>query len=115
MLWLRTGNVKEGRMKKFQQWVKQNEGAMQKYAPMGWRYRGTYSNVLGFGAPWYSVTFMWECTKYGDFDTLRNYDDPNWVRLMEETLDFIDVASLEGRLLREMGDTHIYEPRKPKR
>lgn len=118
MLWLQNGNVKDGRMEEFQQWVKKNEDAIRKYAPMGWRYRGTYATVLGFGR--YSVTTMWECTKYGDFDALRNHDDPTWVRLGEEWADFFHQTGGyqtggEATLLREIGDTKIIAPKEKKR
>src|SRR6266581_4655464 len=54
MLYLQSGNVKEGRQKEYQAWVKENEGAIEKHAPKGWLYRGTYGTVFGFGR---SATF----------------------------------------------------------
>jgi len=70
MLWIQFGNVKEGRMKEFQAWTKKNENALQKHGPPGWAYRGTHAAVLGFGK--HDVATIWECSKYGDFDTLAS-------------------------------------------
>ena len=110
MLWMQSGNVKEGRMKEFQAYVKKNEDLFQKFAPRGWTYRGTYGYVLGFGR--FGVAAMWECKKYGDFDTFREHDDPNWTRLNEELFDFFDPNQGEAVLLREIGDVKITEPKK---
>ena len=41
-------NLKEGRAKKYQKWIKENEKDMAAHAPKGWKYRGTYFYVLGF-------------------------------------------------------------------
>lgn len=98
-----------GRMTEFQSWVKKNEDLMQKYAPPGWKYRGTYAYVLGFGR--YSVASMWECSTYSDFDTFREHDDETWMRLNQEAVDFFTEEPGESVLLREIGDTMILEPK----
>ena len=113
MLWIQFGNVKEGRQKEFQAWTKKNEGLMEKHAPPGWSYRGTFGTVLGFGR--YDVGMMMECTNYGDFDKLRNHNDETWNRLNEEAGDFFLPGQSEAILLREIGDVKILEPRKPKK
>jgi len=110
MLWIQSGNIEKGRMKDFQTFVKKNDDLFQKFGPAGWAYRGTYAYVLGFGR--YGVAQMWECKTYGDFDTLREHDDPNWNRLFEEYMDFFDPNAGEGVLLRAMGDTKVLEPPK---
>ncbi|MFQ5871837.1 MAG: hypothetical protein ACE5IB_06740 [Candidatus Geothermarchaeales archaeon] len=110
MLYITSGNLKEGRGKEYQAWVKENEELMKKHAPQGWTYRGTYFYVLGFGR--YSVAVMWECGKYGDFDTSREHDDETWIRLNEEASDFFTPDPGEAVLLREIGDTRIIEPKK---
>jgi len=113
MLWIQFGNVKEGRMKEFQAWTKKNEGLLEKHAPAGWSYRGTFGTVLGFGR--YDCGMMMECTNYGDFDRLRNHNDETWIRLNEEAADFFLPGQSEAILLREIGDVKISEPRKPKK
>jgi len=113
MLWIQFGNVKEGRMKEFQEWTKKNEGLFEKHAPKGWNYRGTFGTVLGFGR--HDTALLMECGKYGDFDALREHNDPTWNRLNEEAVDFFLPGSGEAILLREMGDVKIMEPKKPKK
>jgi len=110
MLWMQSFNLKEGRVKEFQAWIKKNEGLVQKHAPPGWKYRGTYAYVLGFGR--YEAAQMWECDRYGDFDALREHDDETWIRLNEEAMDFGAPEPGEAVLLREIGDTRIIEPEK---
>src|SRR5690348_9572426 len=73
MLYLQSANVKEGRQKEYQAWVKKNEGTIEKHAPKGWIYRGTFGTVFGFGR--YDTTTMWEISKYGDLDASREHRD----------------------------------------
>ena len=113
MLWIQFGNVKEGRQKELQAWVKKNEGLLEKHAPPGWLYRGTFGTVLGFGR--YDMAQIWECKKYGDFDTFREYDEGTWNRLNEEVVEFFLPGFGEAILLREIGDVKITEPKKPKK
>jgi len=110
MLYMTSGDIKEGRMKEFQTWTKKNEDLFMKHAPKGWTYRGTYGYVLGFGR--YAVATMWECGKYGDFDTWREHRDETWTRLGEEEGDFFIPGEGEAVLLREMGDVRIMEKAK---
>ncbi len=107
MLYMWSGDVKEGRMREMQAWIKKNEDLTQKYAPPGWTYKGTYAYVLGFGR--YHVAALWECSTYGDFDVWREHADENWVNLNEEFMDFFENAPGEAVLLREIGDTKILE------
>jgi hypothetical protein len=113
VLWIQFGNVKEGRQTEFQEWTKKNEGLWSKHAPPGWAYRGTFGTVLGFGR--YDTAFMMECSKYSDFDALRNHRDETWDRLNGEVQDFFLPGQGEAILLREIGDVKITEPRKPKK
>jgi len=113
MLYMTSFNVKEGRLREFQAWVKKNEDVMQKSAPRGWTYRGTYGYVLGFGR--YAGAQLWECTKYGDFDAWREHSEPAWNRISEEFDGFLSEQIGESVLLREMGDVKVIEGRKPKK
>lgn len=110
MLYMWNANVKEGRTKDLQAWTKANEELFQKHAPRGWTYRGTYAYVLGFGR--YHIAGFWECKDYGDIDTWRSHDDPEWIRLIEEGSKFFTNEAAEAWLLRELGDTRIVEPPK---
>ncbi len=108
MLWMQSGNLKEGKWRAYQEWIQKNEDLFRKTAPTGWIYRGTYFYVLGFGR--YSTSTMWECTTYGDFDTWREHTDETWLRLAEEAGAFFTDDIGESVLLREAGDTKIVEP-----
>ena len=90
-------------------WTKKNENAMQKDGPPGWAYRGTHAAVLGFGK--HDVATIWECSKYGDFDTLREYREETWDRLNQEAVNFFLPGSGEAILLRDLSDTKIMEPK----
>jgi len=113
MLYMTSFNLKEGRVREFQTWVKKNEDVMQKSAPRGWTYRGTYGYVLGFGR--YGGAQLWECNKYGDFDAWREHSDPGWTRIAEEFDGFLSEQPGESVLLREMGDVKVIEAKKPKK
>lgn len=113
MLYVQSGNLKEGRVKEYQTWVKKNEGLMEKHAPKGWIYRGTYGTVFGFGR--YDTTTMWEISKYGDLDSSREHQDETFNRLMEEASDFFLTGQGEAMLVREIGDVRVIEPKKPKK
>ncbi|HEX9567922.1 MAG TPA: hypothetical protein VGA48_10080 [Thermoplasmata archaeon] len=113
MLYLQSGNIKEGRQKEYQAWVKENEGAIQKHAPKGWIYRGTFGTVFGFGR--FDTTTMWEISKYSDLDASREHTDETFERLNEEWTDFFISGAGEANLIREVGDVRIIEPKKPKK
>src|SRR2546427_100309 len=82
MLYMTSFNAKEGRARELQEWVNKNEDVIKKSAPRGWTYRGTYGYVLGFGR--FGGAQLWECSKYGDFDTWREHNDPAWTRIGEQ-------------------------------
>lgn len=110
MLYLINFNIKEGKVQEYQKFLKANEKAIVKCSPKGWTYRGDYLYVLGFG-PYVGVE-IWECADYADFDTFRNWDDPTWVRLNEEGMEFLTAEPTPAWLLREAGDTKVFEPKK---
>ena len=113
MLYLTSYNLKEGRTGEYIAWVKKNMKTIQNHAPPGWKYRGIYGSVLGFGR--YDVTEIWELRKYGDFDTFRKWDDKVSLRLQAEAQDFVLPGRAESTLLREVSDVVFVEPKKPKK
>lgn len=110
MLYIFNYNIKEGRSQEFQKFIKENENDIGKHAPKGWKFRGTYFYVLGFGP--YSAADFWECSDYADFDTWRKHDDPIWVKLSIQAMDLCTNDPVRSWLLREAGDTKIFEPKK---
>jgi len=113
MLVMMNFNLKEHKAREFQRFVKENEKTIADHAPPGWKYRGTYFYVLGFG-PYVGAEF-WEISDYADFDAFRNHDDPTWLRLMEQSMEFGLAEPTPSWLLREAGDTKITEPEKKPR
>jgi hypothetical protein len=113
MLYMTSFNVKEGRVGEMQAWIKKNEDVFKKSAPRGWTYRGTYGYVLGFGR--FAGAQMWECNRYGDFDSWREHNDPAWTRTVEDFQEFLTEDVGESILLREIGDVRVMEPKKPKK
>ena len=113
MLYLMSSNLKEGRIGEYIAWVKKNKKSIQDHAPPGWKYRGSYMSVLGFGR--YDVTDIWEMKTYGDFDTFRNWDDKVYLRLQAEQMDFLLPGHGGATLLREVSDVVFVEPKKPKK
>jgi hypothetical protein len=113
MLYLTSGDLKEGRTGEYIAWLKKNKKSIQDHAPPGWKYRGTYVSVLGFGR--HDVTDIWEIKKYGDFDTSRNWEDKVLLQLQAEALDFFLPGPGEATLLREASDVVFVEPEKPKK
>ncbi len=103
-------NLKQYKATEYQKWIKENEKSMAEHAPKGWKYMGTYFYVLGFG-PYTGATF-WEISDYADFDSLRNHDDPIWIKLLEQSIEFGTPEPTPSWLLREAGDTIITEPKK---
>jgi hypothetical protein len=110
MLRIYNFNIKEGKFKEFQQFIKENEATKAAHAPKGWKYMGTYYYVLGFG-PYHGMT-IWEITDYADLDALREHDDQIYWTLIEKYLDFTTNEATPGWLLREVGDTQITELKK---
>lgn len=110
MLWIQSFNIKEGHLKDFQKWIKDNEKTMAAHLPPGWSYRGTYFYVLGFGR--YGAAQILELSNYSDFDTWRKHNDPVFTSFAEKFSDFTTPNEGESVLLREAGDTIIVEPPK---
>jgi hypothetical protein len=110
MLYILNYNIKEGKMQDFRKFVKGNEKRLIQHAPKGWKYLGTYFYVLGFGL--YHAADMWECKDYADFEAWRNHEDPAWIELMKQSMEFTMNDPAVAWLLREAGDTKITEPKK---
>ena len=110
MLWIINFNLKEYKTKEYQKFIKGNEKTIAEHAPKGWKYMGTYFYVLGFGP--HTAAQFWEFSDYADFDILRNHDDPTWLKLMKQSMEFGTPEPSPAWLLREAGDTKITEPEK---
>ena len=103
MLYITNINLKEGKVKEYQKWIKENEKTIAEHAPKNWKYMGTYFYVCGFG-PYTTVT-LWEISDYADFDTMRKHKDSTWLKLSEDGMAFGTPEPTQSWLLREAGDT----------
>ena len=110
MLWISNFNLKEYKAKEYQKFIKENGKTMAEHAPNGWKCLGTYFYVLGFN-PCTCATF-WECSNYADVDAWRNHDDPIWLKLGENEMEFVMPEPIPSWLLRGVGDTKITESKK---
>jgi len=110
LLWIQNFNIKENRMMEFQKFIKENEKTLAKHAPKGWKYMGTYFYALMLGP--YTGASFWECSVYADFDTYRNHDDPAWIKLVKQVMDFWTPGPAPAMILREVGDSKVIEPEK---
>jgi hypothetical protein len=108
MFYVASHDLKEGRILEYQRWLKRNSKKLAEHAPPGWRYRGTYMAVLGFGT--HDKTSVWELNRYADFDNLRTHDDATWARLTAEEAGFHVHGSGQAVLLRAAVDTMVLEP-----
>jgi hypothetical protein len=110
MLYMINYNLKEGKMKEFQMFVKKSEKKIREHAPKGWKFLGIYYYVLGFGP--YHAAELWEISDYANLDAFRNHNDPTWLELLEKSMEFTTTEPAPAWLLREAGDTKITEPKK---
>jgi hypothetical protein len=113
MWYVQANNIKAGKYKEYQNWLKKNEKSLREHAPKTWKYVGTFGTVLGFGR--YDTYQFWQIRKYGDFDTIREYKEAVWDRLSIEGMDFLVEGTGEAILIREMSDVITLEPRKKKK
>ena len=63
----------------------------------------------------YDKALIMECSKYGDFDKLREHKDEVWDRLGQEASEFFLPGQGQAILLRELGDVKVMEPLKKKK
>jgi hypothetical protein len=113
MWYVMANNIKPGRYKEYQNWLKKNEKLLRERAPKSWKYLGTFGTVMGFGR--YDTYQFWQIRKYGDFDTMREYNEDVWNRVNAEGIDFLVEGVGEAILIREMSDVLIIEPKKKKK
>jgi hypothetical protein len=86
VLYIQNFNLKENKFKEYQRFIKENEEILVKHAPKGWKYRGLYIYVLGFGL--YHGAIIWEFSDYSGFDALRNHDDPKYWNFVEQAMTY---------------------------
>lgn len=102
MLYIYAANVKEGKLKDYQRWVTKNEKRIREVAPDGWKLRGVYFPVFGFGQALTEI--HWDIENYAAFDLAHaacllkgTYD-----HLIDEWYSYLDVKGQNGRLLKDV-------------
>jgi hypothetical protein len=102
MLYIYTANVKEGQLKEYQQWVTNNEGRIRKVAPDGWKLRGVYFPVFGFGRALTEI--HWDIDNYAAFDVAHAacLKGSPYFELVGEWYSYLDVKGQRGRLLKDV-------------
>jgi hypothetical protein len=89
----------------YQEWLLKNESAMKESESEGWTYLGTWFTVRGFGR--YDCEARWELD---DYDALGAEQTEANLRLMLESLEFIDLArDMETCLMKSTADVRIAE------
>jgi len=102
------GSLKEKQAGAYRDWEVKNRQALQRHAPPGWTYAGTYFTVFGFGK--YDVETRWDLTSYAAMDAGRNHEDETWDRLGLESNEFFEpTIHGEASLVRSAEDVKILE------
>jgi hypothetical protein len=99
MLYMICYDLKGEEVTNYQAWLKKNAGKLAKRAPSGWKYRGTYFFVAGFGP--HSCADLWEIVNNAAFDAWHAHRDPVFLKLQAESERFVADRPSTGFLLRE--------------
>ena len=103
MLYVWSGNLKEGKEKEYKEWVlKEYIDLMKKHADPGWKFRGIYGPSMSLGTR--DVTEIWEFDKFADMDKVISNEDPVVNRLLSESISFFQPGSCRGHVLRDVKD-----------
>ena len=102
------GSLKEKQAAAYREWELKNREALEKHAPPGWTYAGTYFTVFGFGK--FDVENRWELSTYGAMDSARDHEDETWDKLVQESIEFFE-PSIPGEtyLMRGAEDVRILD------
>jgi hypothetical protein len=100
MLYIYSSNVKEGRLREYQEWIRTNLDRIHKEAPQGWKLDGVYFPVFGFGT--HLSEIHWTIHNYAAFDEAHKtcLKEEGYNRLVEEWYDYLDTSSQSSRLLK---------------
>ena len=102
MLYVYSGNIKEGKLRAYTDWVRENSGALAKEAPNGHVLKGVFLTVLGFGE--HLTEIHWEVENYAAFDAAREASGREgcYADLIRAWFAFLDISGHHGRLLRRI-------------
>ncbi|MBU2597884.1 MAG: hypothetical protein KKC53_01700 [Actinobacteria bacterium] len=81
-------NVKEGKYNDFKNWILEIQDKWSQIQSPGWKYLGTYCTVLNMGIlDWQD---RYEIENMAAFDTLREYENEEYTKIMKEFYSFVD-------------------------
>jgi len=103
MMYVWSGNLKEGKEKEYKEWVlKEYIDQMKEHALPGWTFKGIYGPSMFLGSR--DVTEIWEFEKFADLDKVVESTDPVVNRLLDESFEFFQPGSCRGHVLRDIKD-----------
>ena len=100
MLYIWSGNLKEGKEEEFKAWVRRSHEEWNSHAAPGWRLKGFHTRAFTVGR--YDFSMIWEFDKFADFDSIDKHLDPVYDRLENEMSEFIMPGCGEAWILRDV-------------
>lgn len=105
MLYIFRANVKDGKLRELQQWLKDNRKKIDESQPDSWKLAGLYFPVFGFGPRLFEI--HWQVSGYNAFEEASGQyqgvrittSDP-----IAKLYSFLDIGSQQGSLLKEVTD-----------
>jgi hypothetical protein len=110
MLLLWSFNLEKGREMEYKNFIAENLEKYRKHTVPGWTLKGVYGSTFNIGR--HDVTWIWEFSKFGDMDVVRDHIDPVLDDLSMEEADFFVPGSSEVTILREVGEWSVLPPKK---
>jgi hypothetical protein len=99
-------------LRDYQEWFRTNAERFEKSAPSGWRFKGTYIPVFGFGPRLSEI--HWELDDYSAFDAAHavTREGGEFQELIGEMFRFVEQNHAGARLLKHAGhpETIVVEP-----
>ena len=106
MLYVASAAIKDGQLANYRQWLLEKRGSIDTSWPEGWTLRDVCFTTYGLGG--YRTEIYWEVGGYAAFDDLAAVTDASATDLMRDWFDFLDLATLQGRVLKSaFGDNVV--------
>jgi hypothetical protein len=103
MMYVWSGNLKDGKEKEYKDWVmKEYIDQMKKHADPSFKFLGIYGPAMSLGSR--DVTEIWEFEKFADLDKVAENTDPVVNRLLSQSLEFFQPGSCRAHVLRDVKD-----------
>lgn len=114
MLALVSFNLEKGRWQEYKKWVVNHLDKYERlYGPLGFKLNGVYFPPDGLGP--HDVTWIWEFSKFEDFDKANEYDNPALDRLLDQENDFYVPGPMNTVILKDIKDSIVASRTKPRK